>query len=116
MGIISAPYAPQILFERPTEDADGNSAWASLGTFAAVVDLSGPSLQSGSGTAVAQGGQVAVQRGTNLKAGDRFTWGGVHYTLTSGPNGDMNHPMTGADFGWVIHTCMGQMARWGRGS
>jgi hypothetical protein len=116
MGLIQAPYAPQVAFTRPIEDADGNKTDAAVGSFPAVIDLTGPALQSGSGTSVAQGGQVAVPRGSGLLAGDEFTWAGAKYTLTSGPNGDMDHPMTGDDFGWVIHTCMGQMARWGRGS
>lgn len=115
MGLIQAPYAPQVPFERPTEDADGNTTWSALGDVTAVVELVGPGLMSGSGTTYAQGGTVAVPRGTALKIGDRFTWSGVHYMLSGGPNGDFDHPMTGADFGWVLYTFIGQIARWGRG-
>jgi hypothetical protein len=115
MGLMQWPYAPDVPFERPTDDADGNTTWASLGTVKTAVNLTGPALQSSSGTSVAQAGTVGVPRGSNLKVGDRFTWGADKYTLTSGPNGDMVHPATGDDLGWVTHTFMGKAARWGRG-
>jgi hypothetical protein len=70
---------------------------------------------AGSGTSYAQAGNIGVPRGSDLKIGDQFTWGGNKYLLTGGPNGDMDQPFTGADFGWVLYTCIGQIARWGRG-
>jgi len=115
MGLIQAPYAPQVAFERPTEDADGNAAWVPVATVPAVVELTGPGLESGSGTTYAQGGTVFVPRGSALKVGDRFEYGGSKYMLAGGPNGDMDHPFTGTDFGWVSYTFIGQIARWGRG-
>lgn len=115
MGAINAPFAPPVAFERPTDDNLGNTDWASLGTFPAVPDLTGPAVASGSGTAVAQTGMVFVPRGSDLRVGDRFSWAGAFYKLTGGPHADMNHPMTDVDFGWVYYTCIGQMARWGMG-
>lgn len=116
MGLLNPAYAPLVPFERPTEDADGNTAWAQLGDTPAVVQLVGPGLESSSGTTYAQSGIVFVPRGSDLKVGDRFTWGGVHYMLSGGPNGDQDHPFTGDDFGWVSFTFIGQIARWGMGS
>jgi hypothetical protein len=115
MGLIQAPYAPESLFERPDEDADGNTTWTAVGSFPALVELTGPALQSSSGTASAQAGTVYVPRGADVQVGDRVTWGGTHYLISGGPNFDMDHPMTGDDFGWVAYTCIGQIARWGRG-
>lgn len=114
-GLIQAPFAPQVLFQRPNEDADGDPTYTDVGTFPAVIDLSGPGIESGSGRQVAQQGIVFVPRGSAVKVGDRFAWGGNTYMLTGGPDGDLEHPFTGNDFGWVSYTVVGRMARWGRG-
>ena len=116
MGVITAAFAPDVTFERKTEDADGDGTWAAVGTYKAVPDLTGPAVTTGSGTAVAQSGTVFVQRGATLQVGDRFPWAGAYYTLTGGPHADMDHPMTGDDFGWIYYTCVGAMARWGTGN
>lgn len=116
MGLIQAPYAPLLLFERLSEDADGNKTYTSLGNISACVDLIGQGLESRAGGSRAQGGGVvAVPRGTDVKVGDRFTYGGQHYMLATGPDGDQVHPFTGDDFGWMTFTFIGQIARWGGG-
>lgn len=114
-GLIQAPFAPEVLFQRPNEDADGDADYTDLATLPIVIDLSGPGIESGSGRQDAQQGIVFVPRGSALLIGDRFPWGGTTYLLVGGPDGDMIHPFTGADFGWVSYTIVGQMARWGRG-
>lgn len=114
-GLIQAPFAPQVLFQRPNEDADGDPTYTDLATLPIVIDLSGPGIESGSGRQDAQQGIVFVPRGSGLLIGDRFSWGGNTYLLVGGPDGDMIHPFTGADFGWVSYNVVGQMARWGRG-
>lgn len=115
MGLIQAPYAPVVPFRRPDEDPDGDATYTDLGNFSIVLDLSGPGIESGSGRQDAQQGTVFVQRGSELLIGDQFPWGGTTYMLIGGPDGDMDHPFTGNDFGWVSYTVLGQMARWGRG-
>lgn len=115
MGLLNPAYAPEVLFERPDEDDDGNATWSPIGSIKAVVELTGPGLVSGSGTQYAQGGTVFVPRGSELKIGDRFSWGAAKYMLSGGPNGDQVHAFTGSDFGWVSYTIIGQVARWGRG-
>ena len=115
MGIVDAPFAPTVAYQRPTEDADGNASWDDVGSFPTVIELSDRGIESGSGGERAQSGIVFVPRGSDLKIGDRFVWGGNKYMLSGGPNGDMNHPITNDDLGWVSYTCIGQIARWGRG-
>lgn len=116
MGLLSPDSVPLVPFERPTEDDDGNTTWASLGNISAVVALVGRGLESSSGYAYAQSGSVFVLRGTDLLVGDRFTWGGVFYMLAGGPGYDQVHPFTGDDFGWMVFDFIGQIARWGAGS
>lgn len=113
--LLNADFAPLVPFERPTEDADGNAVWTPLADYQAAVDFSGPGIESGSGRQDAQSGTVFVPRGSDLEIGDRFTWGTGKFMLSGGPNGDMDHPMTGDDFGWVSYSIVGQLARWGRG-
>lgn len=113
MGLMNPAYAPTVPFERPTEDADGNTTWTTLGNTPAVVELLGEGLESPRGRERGQSGTAYMPRGSDLKIGDRFTWRGLHYMLIGGPNGDQDHVFTGDDFGWVSFNFIGQIARWG---
>lgn len=101
---IAAAYAPVVPFERK----DGTGVYQPLATLPAMVELlpptAGPSsmgIQTPDVTVFTQAGQVWVQRGSNLLAGDRLTWSGRQYVVMGAANWDMNHPMTGYDFGWM---------------
>lgn len=102
--MINAPFAPTLPFERP----DALGGYAPLDNIPAVVVLEAPSAgpqsmgaQTDDITAFTQSGQVFVPRGSDLRAGDRFTYQGRKYFLVGARNWDINHPMTGYDFGWM---------------
>ncbi|MBY0440983.1 MAG: hypothetical protein K2Q25_02410 [Mycobacteriaceae bacterium] len=112
MGLLNPAYAPLIAWERPTEDADGNTSYADLGTTATVVSLASPRVEAGSGPRFIQSGTVFVPRGIDRKAGDRFTYKGFKYTLVGVARGDQDHPFTGADLGWMALEFQGGETRW----
>lgn len=48
-----------------------------------------------------QDGSVYVERGTDLRDGDRITLPEGTFKVVGPKQLDMNHPMNGHDFGWV---------------
>lgn len=87
MGIINADFAPTATFTRPNTDADGNKAETTLGVNPVVVSD--------------RSREAFIPRGLDRKAGDQFEVNGGKYTLAGRARGDMAHPFTGDDFGWV---------------
>lgn len=87
MAILNPAYAPSVPFRRPNTDADGNKAPTALGLTPVVVSEKTK--------------QVFVPRGLDRKSGDQFEFNGGKYTLSGRARGDMLHPFTGDDFGWM---------------
>lgn len=86
--------------QRPTSDGLGNLSWTNLDAIAnAVFALEGPNSDSDS--VYAQSGSLFVPRGSDLVNGDRITYQGRTFVVVGEPLWDMNHPMTGEDFGYV---------------
>lgn len=112
MGLLNLPYASPLPFERSTEDLDGNTVWSDLDPTPAVVALTTPARETGIGPRYTQTGTVYVPRGTDRKAGDRFTYQGHNYTLVGPARGDLDQPFTGDDFGWMAFTFQGGESRW----
>lgn len=113
MGLLNPAYTPSVPFQRPTEDNLGNTTWADLGDTPAVVALASSGIETGVGGPVyTQSGTIFIQRGVDRKAGDRFTYQGFSYTLVGVAQGDMVHPFTGDDFGWVAFAFAGGETRW----
>lgn len=48
-----------------------------------------------------QTGELFVRRGSDLRDGDEIPLPEGIFGVIGGPQFDMNHPMTGHDFGWV---------------
>lgn len=94
--IFGVPVTPQ----RPMSDGLGNLSWANLPQIPnAVFALEAPS--SNEDSAYSQGGSLFVPRGSDLTNGDRVTYQGRHFVVQGVPMWDMDHPITGEDFGWV---------------
>lgn len=105
--LLDVAFAPELAFERP----NGAGGWTSLGTTAAVMDVSEPGagpavmgVQTGDVTLFTQAGELFVPRGSDLRAGDRVTWQGRKYELMGVPQWDQDHPFTGDSFGWMLFT------------
>ena len=112
MGLLNLPFAKPLAFERREEDKDGDGDWTPLDATPAVVALAVPGLVPGSGPGITQSGTVYVPRGSDRKAGDRFTYQDCVYTLVGPVRGDMDQPFTGHDFGWVAFTFQGGHKPW----
>lgn len=104
--LLDPSLAPTLSFERP-QDPFGNS-WTQLGDFPALVELSAPTsgpsfegVQTTDVTAFTPGGTLFVPRGTAVQAGDRITYQDRKYLLMGARNWDLDHPLTGVDFGWM---------------
>lgn len=103
--MITAAFAPVLPFERP----DDSGVYSPLSNTAAIVFLNAPSagpssmgVQTNDVTSFTQGGDVYVPRGSDLKAGDRVTFQARKYVLMGAANWDIEHPMTGYDYGWMM--------------
>ena len=103
MMLINPLAAPVIGFTRPTETPYGEVSFTTLGDTPAVVSISNPSIAGADGPGSTQAGVVFTPRGLDRKEGDRFPFGGHTYELVGNTRGDQDHPLTGADFGWVSH-------------
>ena len=112
MSPLQVTNATPLEFQRPAEDRDGNTEWQSLGTIPAVVSFASPGTEIGSGPRYTQSGRVFVPRGTDLMAGDRFSYQGYSYTIAAVVHGDRRHPLSGREFGWMPFTFQGGEARW----
>ncbi len=51
-----------------------------------------------------QTGMLFTRRGTDLQDSDEITIPEGTFAIVGGPQFDMNHPMTGSDFGWVKYS------------
>lgn len=87
MPALNPAFAPVATFTRPRTDADGNKDPITLGDNPVVVSD--------------RTRQVFIPRGLDRQAGDQFEVAGGKYTLAGRARGDMVHPFTGDDFGWV---------------
>lgn len=87
--VLRADFAPVATFTRPNTDADGNPAPTVLGTNPVVVS-------DGQRKAFLPRGLVPERL-----AGDHFEVNGSKYTLAGRSRGDMLHPFTGDDLGWL---------------
>ena len=87
MSLISADFAPVATFQRPSVDADGNKIPAVLGDNPVVVSD--------------RSREAFMPRGLDRRAGDQFEVNGSKYTLAGRARGDMLHPFTGDDLGWM---------------
>lgn len=89
MGLINPAYAQSISPQRPVETF-GEEVFTDLDAIQAVV--------------LTHRGLLFVPRGSDLKAHDRFLWQERMFRVLDYPAGDMDHPFTGDDFGWVSYT------------
>ena len=112
MSRLRVDAAPELPFQRPTEDPDGNITWQELGDIPAVVAFAAPSTEIGSGPRYTQSGRVFVPRGTDIEAGDRFGYQGYSYTVMAVVHGDRRHPISGRELGWMGITFEGGQSRW----
>jgi hypothetical protein len=100
-GLLLDPAdAPQLPFERPPGTA--------LANVAALVELSAPAagpalegVQTEDVTSFTETGTLFVPRGSDVRAGDRFTYQSRRYLVMGAKNWDLDHPLTGDDFGWM---------------
>ena len=86
--------------QRPTSDGLGNLTWTDLDAITdAVLALDAPSSDGDS--LYSQGGSLFVPRGSDITNGDRITYQGRFFVAVGVPLWDMNHPLTGEDFGYM---------------
>jgi hypothetical protein len=104
--LLDPALAPTLPFERPT--AGYGSTYSALGALPALVELDAPAMgpaslgvQTNDITKFTQTGTLFVPRGAGTQAGDRVTYQGRKFLIMGAQNWDMNHPMTGDDFGWM---------------
>ena len=89
---------------RPAFDSLGNPTPVDLPSITnAVFALNGPSADDDS-SLYSQGGDLFVPRGSDLRNGDRVTYQGRIFGIVGEAQWDMDHPMTGEDFGYVAYT------------
>lgn len=106
--LLNPAYAKPLTPQRPTDDGMGNPTWTDLPETPAVVIVKGHEhLPNGRGATFIARGLIFVPRDYDLKAGDRITWQATHFTVYGIPVGDMEHPMTGGDFGWKWYQIQG---------
>lgn len=91
---------------RPASDGLGNLTFTDLDEIKGAVfalDAPGPpGIASGTGDSVyTQGGSVFVPRGSDIRNGDRIPYQGRFFVAFGGPQWDLDHPLTGEDFGYV---------------
>lgn len=104
--ILDPAAAPTLPFERQT---DGSGAsYTALGYIPALVELapptSGPAfmgVETEDVTSFTEAGTLFVPRGYDVRAGDRCTYQGRKYLVMGSRNWDLDHPLTGDDFGWM---------------
>ncbi|AVJ50228.1 head-tail connector protein [Mycobacterium phage Mendokysei] len=101
MGLLRPDFGLLVTFTRPTEDADGNRVAQPLGEGRVVLSQ--------------RTSQVFVPNTDDRIAGDQFDCNGIRYTLQGFPRGDMPHPFTGADFGWMAFDVDAQYLKASRG-
>lgn len=102
------PAAPATLTpQRPDDDGMGNTDWTDLDPTQAVVVLDQAAPSTDRGAKATHSGKVFVPRGYDLQAGDRITWQTTHFTVYGLAMGDMDHPLTGDDFGWKWYQIKG---------
>lgn len=87
MPVLNPAFAPVVSFRRYGLDADGNKAQTIVADVPVVVSE--------------RTRQAFVPRGVPLLAGDQFEFNGGKYTLAGRARGDMAHPFTGDDLGWM---------------
>ena len=86
--------------ERPTSDGLGNLSWVDQSPITnAVFALDAPSADDDS--VYTQTGSLFVPRGSDLANGDRVLFESRAFVVIGTPMWDMDHPMTGEDFGYV---------------
>lgn len=99
--MISADMAPTMTPQRPVDDGMGNDGYADLTPTPMIVDLAaGVRDREARGVSIAQAGTVFVPRTYDLRAGDKITTADGSFIVTGKAQGNMDHPMTGADLGW----------------
>lgn len=104
--ILDPALAPTLPFERP-QDPFGD-AYTSLGDLPAFVELSDPApgpsfegIETEDITSFTQTGTLFVPRGTGIQVGDRTTYQDRKYLVMGARNWDLDHPLTGDNFGWM---------------
>jgi hypothetical protein len=90
--------------QRPTSDGLGNLTFADLddienAVFAVEPAVGGSRLHPDS--VYRQSAQLFVPRGSDIRNGDRVTYQGRNWVVIGELLWDMDHPMTGEDFGYV---------------
>lgn len=102
MPLLNPVTGITIMPQRPTIDF-GEKDWADLDLIENVVpDLDDPQPAT-DGEGYTQSGVFFVPRGSDLKDGDRFKYQNKTYGVVGDAQWDMNHPLTGADFGYVYY-------------
>src|SRR5258707_9953593 len=93
-------YGMTIIPQWPPSDGLGNLIWVDRDPIAnAVFDLGAPS--SSGDSLYSQSGSLFVPRGSVIRNGDRITYQGRTFVAVGEPLWDMDHPLTGEDFGYV---------------
>jgi hypothetical protein len=99
-ALLTPLFGENIVPQRPTSDGLGNLSWTDLTAIPdAVFALDSASATEDS--VYSQGGSLFVPRGSDITNGDRVTYQGRYFVVVGVPMWDMNHPMTGEDFGYV---------------
>lgn len=101
MPFLGGPiYGVTITPERPTSDGLGNLTFTPLDEIqGAVFDLGAPGAMGDS--VYSQAGSVYLPRGCDVRNGDRIPYQGRSFVVIGVPQWDMDHPLTGEDFGYV---------------
>lgn len=93
-------FGETITPQRPSSDGLGNLTWEPRASIPnAVFALEAPS--SNEDSTYSQGGSLFVPRGSVITNGDRVTYQGRAFVVIGPPQWDMDHPLTGDDFGYV---------------
>lgn len=102
--MLAPVYGVTITPTRLTSDSLGNHTPTALAPITnAVFALDAPSADDNS-SLYSQGGDLFVPRGSDLRNGDRVTYQGRTFGIVGEAQWDMDHPLTGEDFGYVVYT------------
>lgn len=105
MPFLGGPiYGVTITPERPTSDGLGNLTFTPLDAIqGAVFDLAAPigGSRLHPDSVYRQSGKLFVPRGSDIHNGDRVPYQDRNWVVIGEPMWDMDHPLTGEDFGYV---------------
>lgn len=85
---------------RPTSDGLGNLSWTDRAPITNAVFALDPPATDGD-SIYTQTGSLFVPRGSDIGNGDRVVFEGRAFVAIGVPLWDMDHPMTGEDFGYM---------------